>query len=263
MDAKKLRTHYDNLKVARDAPPEVIRAAYRALAQRHHPDRNPGNERAAKVMAIVNASYAVLSDPATRKAHDEWIASQEGYDYDIDGQSEDAPIRAEPRKVEQPTATTPRFNWAPVSNWVRARIGGLVLALVVPLLIGGLFRMPSMISKVSKANAISSSARERAREDCNAELALLRMFTLTAINPESERVPADIRANFVAAVLGKQHLFNADTTHAVFLVWEQREDLREWKLVKLAQTLDACVEKRVQMNSHSLTDWFPLAQAGR
>ena len=32
-----IRTHYDNLKVARNAPPEVIRAAYRVLAQKYHP----------------------------------------------------------------------------------------------------------------------------------------------------------------------------------------------------------------------------------
>ncbi|MCS6804710.1 MAG: DnaJ domain-containing protein, partial [Blastocatellia bacterium] len=39
----KLHTHYDNLKVARNAPPEVIRAAYKTLSQRFHPDRNPGD----------------------------------------------------------------------------------------------------------------------------------------------------------------------------------------------------------------------------
>ena len=55
-------THYDNLKVARDAPSEVIRAAYRALTQRYHPDRNPDPE-AARIMQIINRAYEVLSDP--------------------------------------------------------------------------------------------------------------------------------------------------------------------------------------------------------
>jgi hypothetical protein len=71
------RTHYDNLKVARSAPPEVIRAAYRALSQSFHPDRNPGDADAARVMAIINGSYEVLSDPDKRRAHDRWIAEQE------------------------------------------------------------------------------------------------------------------------------------------------------------------------------------------
>lgn len=52
-----IRTHYDNLKVARNAPPDVIRAAYRALSQRFHPDKNLGNTEAARIMAIINASY--------------------------------------------------------------------------------------------------------------------------------------------------------------------------------------------------------------
>jgi hypothetical protein len=71
------RTHYDNLKVSRDAPPEVIRAAYKALSQKYHPDRNPGNAEAARIMAIINASYEVLSDPVKRREHDQWIMEME------------------------------------------------------------------------------------------------------------------------------------------------------------------------------------------
>lgn len=70
-------THYDNLKVSRDAPPQVINAAYRALCKQHHPDINKDYEKSEKVMAIVNGSYAVLSDPAKRMAHDQWIRLQE------------------------------------------------------------------------------------------------------------------------------------------------------------------------------------------
>lgn len=72
---RRLHTHYDNLKVARDAPTEVIKAAYRALAQRYHPDVNPSPE-AARVMRVLNEAWAVLGDPAARRRHDEWIESQ-------------------------------------------------------------------------------------------------------------------------------------------------------------------------------------------
>ena len=74
---KSVRTHYDNLKVARNAPPEVIRAAYKSLSLLYHPDRNPGNPDAVRIMALINTSYAVLSDPVRRKQHDEWIRRQE------------------------------------------------------------------------------------------------------------------------------------------------------------------------------------------
>lgn len=73
----KIHTHYDNLKVARLAPAEVIRAAYKALSQKYHPDKNPGDEKAARIMAILNSAYTTLSDPARRSEHDEWIAAEE------------------------------------------------------------------------------------------------------------------------------------------------------------------------------------------
>jgi hypothetical protein len=73
----KVHSHYDNLKVSRDAPPEVIRAAYKALAQKYHPDRRPNDARAIRVTKILNGSYAVLSDPAQRQEHDEWLDRKE------------------------------------------------------------------------------------------------------------------------------------------------------------------------------------------
>ncbi len=73
----KLHTHYDNLKVARMAPQEVIRAAYKALSQKYHPDKNPGDEKAARIMAILNSAYGNLADPQRRREHDEWIAAEE------------------------------------------------------------------------------------------------------------------------------------------------------------------------------------------
>lgn len=73
----KLHTHYDNLKVARNAPLKAIRAAYKKLSQKFHPDKNPGNAEAARIMAIINTSYTVLADPDKRREHDEWIAGME------------------------------------------------------------------------------------------------------------------------------------------------------------------------------------------
>lgn len=73
----KIHTHYDNLKVSRMAPQEVIRAAYKALSQKYHPDKNPGDEKAARIMAILNSAYDTLSDAQRRKEHDEWIAAEE------------------------------------------------------------------------------------------------------------------------------------------------------------------------------------------
>lgn len=87
---KNLRTHYDNLKVARNAPVEVIRAAYKTLSQKHHPDRNNNSAESLRIMKIINESYAVLSDPKQRREHDLWITSQEGAPPVARGKSEEA-----------------------------------------------------------------------------------------------------------------------------------------------------------------------------
>lgn len=73
----KFRTHYDNLQVARSASPEVIAAAYRSLSRKYHPDVNSGDPDGERRMKIINASYAVLSDPQSRKRHDDWIKKKE------------------------------------------------------------------------------------------------------------------------------------------------------------------------------------------
>lgn len=70
-------THYDNLRVAHNAPAEVIKASYRVLAQMYHPDRNK-DPNAARNMQIINDAYNVLSDPQQRKEHDAWIGKQTG-----------------------------------------------------------------------------------------------------------------------------------------------------------------------------------------
>lgn len=107
-----IRTHYDNLKVARNAPPDVIRAAYRALSQRFHPDKNLGNTEAARIMAIINASYEVLSDPAKRREHDLWIR-------EVEARSD---LRVEPEQTIHSTTETKHSVASPI-----------LLRLVLPL----------------------------------------------------------------------------------------------------------------------------------
>lgn len=74
-----IRTHYDNLQVARTASETVIRSAYKGLAQKYHPDRFDGDPaHAERIMKFLNEAYAVLSDPDRRKEHDQWIDEQLG-----------------------------------------------------------------------------------------------------------------------------------------------------------------------------------------
>ena len=75
----KIHTHYDNLKIARNAPDALIKAAYKLLLQQHHPDKVEVAKQAEalRITHIIRGSYDVLSDPVQRAEHDAWIKTQE------------------------------------------------------------------------------------------------------------------------------------------------------------------------------------------
>jgi curved DNA-binding protein CbpA len=60
---------YKALQVDPEADDEVIRAAYRGLARKYHPDVAPGPEAAAR-MATINAAWALVGDPDARRRYD-------------------------------------------------------------------------------------------------------------------------------------------------------------------------------------------------
>ena len=62
--------YYAELGVARDAGPEDIRRAFRKLAARYHPDRNPGDKSAEAKFKKIAEAYSVLDDAKARAAYD-------------------------------------------------------------------------------------------------------------------------------------------------------------------------------------------------
>ena len=64
--------YYSTLGVSREASDDDIRKAYRRLARDNHPDRNPGDESAAKKFREVQEAYAVLGDSEKREQYDRY-----------------------------------------------------------------------------------------------------------------------------------------------------------------------------------------------
>ncbi|MBQ8394795.1 MAG: molecular chaperone DnaJ [Clostridia bacterium] len=64
------KNYYDILGVDKKATPEEIKAAYRKLAMKYHPDRNQGDEAAAEKFKEVNEAHETLSDQQKRAAYD-------------------------------------------------------------------------------------------------------------------------------------------------------------------------------------------------
>ena len=64
------RDYYDVLGVARGAPADEIKKAYRQKALQHHPDRNPGDHAAEEKFKEAAEAYSVLADPEKRAAYD-------------------------------------------------------------------------------------------------------------------------------------------------------------------------------------------------
>ena len=66
------KDYYEVLGVNRDASEEEIKKAYRKLAMKHHPDRNPDNPKAEEHFKEAKEAYETLSDAQKRAAYDQY-----------------------------------------------------------------------------------------------------------------------------------------------------------------------------------------------
>lgn len=65
-----MSNYYEILGVAKNATADEIKKAYRTLAFKYHPDRNPGNAEAEEKFKQISAAYDVLGDEAKRRQYD-------------------------------------------------------------------------------------------------------------------------------------------------------------------------------------------------
>lgn len=77
------RDYYEVLSVARNASEAELKQAYRRLAMKHHPDRNPGDKVAEEKFKEAKEAYDVLSDSRKRTAYDQF--GHAGVDHSVGG----------------------------------------------------------------------------------------------------------------------------------------------------------------------------------
>jgi len=70
------KDYYITLGLNRNANHEEIKKAYRRLALKYHPDRNPKDSEAEEIFKEVGEAYAVLNDPEKRKTYDRFGSDQ-------------------------------------------------------------------------------------------------------------------------------------------------------------------------------------------
>jgi DnaJ domain len=164
--------HYDRLKVTQDAPPEVIRAAYRALANRLHPDRTGSaggpDDDAHTQMSALNTAYEVLIDPVLRRDYDATLAPARPT---VARMAPEVPVASE-RQLERPwqgvQLAPVETAWAPGPKHILAGAGvGVILMTLVGMGVwhsGHLEEQPLGLAVVNGASAASGTAPTPAQE---------------------------------------------------------------------------------------------------
>lgn len=115
---------YDILQVSPVADAAVIRAAYRSLIQRYHPDRNPGDAQAAQHAALLTKAYELLADPEQRAAYDSQLNAER-----VGTLATHEPLSAAmPKSRQRHTTTRPK---AAAMPWALGVAALLVFSLLV------------------------------------------------------------------------------------------------------------------------------------
>uniref|UniRef100_A0A914N3N1 J domain-containing protein n=1 Tax=Meloidogyne incognita TaxID=6306 RepID=A0A914N3N1_MELIC len=80
--------HYETLKVPQNASAEQIKASYREIMLKYHPDKNPPNDPVAlEISKKLNVAYGILGNEQKRREYDKELHASSGTSSTSDGSS--------------------------------------------------------------------------------------------------------------------------------------------------------------------------------
>lgn len=155
--------YYDLLEVAPNASDGDIRKAYRKKALRLHPDRNPGDEEAAKKFQELSNAYQILSDEKKRAT------------YDKHGKTDETSGESSPETIDPLIFFSVMFGSSGIENYT----GELYVASVVGSAFGDIAKMDSMedMPDAGKLQENMQSGDEQQKE----EMLLKQKFRINSI----------------------------------------------------------------------------------
>jgi curved DNA-binding protein CbpA len=156
--------YYEVLQVSPNADVEVIEVAYKRLAYKWHPDRNPGDPSASERMKLLNEAYEILVNPQKRQEHDLRKRPSEvtpAAAQETEQRGTEKAKKPKDERVRQGYRRGYEFEWSDLRDWWLAGIVIVWLGLVLlPVTwISGLALFAGLVGIGCRINMIEEAKR--------------------------------------------------------------------------------------------------------
>lgn len=193
--------HYKTLGVSRTAKVEEIKGAFKKLALRYHPDKNPGNVAAEEYFKQVNSAYQVLSDPYKKSQYDLLInysgPTPQGY-------SSRPPVRKKRR--DAPQYSRPNNPYKYVIGWTYLKHQLLAFAFIAIVGLMVFLGVEANKFRLKKNEEALIAGREMILDSARAQFTLgdyrssLEIVTSYLVQNPIEQVARNYRTDVVSGV---------------------------------------------------------------
>lgn len=257
-------TFYEILEVSPNASQAVIRAAYKSLIQRYHPDKNSGNLDMEKKAILIGKAFEVLSDPEARKAYDQYLEQNRSNavgefqkPHDVAGD------RAASAPVSQPTLYQPAFSTGTTLSilivWIVSGVAFLFyIYMAIPvkssssqhMLIPDERSQQTMQTKTNDVAWDTSKKRQEEAEQKEAESRIARTIPKLAVDITVKMPPSKDGFSYCSEFITCTHYINIPTL-GVIVYKNDAEKIIQHILKNRALTVEGI---KTKLGHHQYTD---------